>query len=316
MPARSTPTNRQQVEFAMALADSARSALRPTNSIEFAPAPEDAGLHRASPAGGPSGRPNAPYRSEPESIAKAYYVEERGGERRYFDDYQRKALAMRATDTSVSSKREDLNTVRAMLEIAEARGWHSVEIRGSAEFKREAWIEATARGLEGRGFTPSDLDRQEADRRASERKQANEVRAVAREEAREDRAAGKPAAAGRHEREAREKQPGEPAPPTITDNRRAIRDAQKELSEDGRLMLAALSEKIDRQMNRLNAEAKTEIKAFVGAELVKKEHAEGPTVLSAEMRRAATAPAPKQGPAPAPSGRHIEPETPRRTLGR
>lgn len=314
-PPHSTPTNRQQVEFAMVLADSARSALRPNNSIEFAPSPEGEGLHRASPAGDPPGKTSAPpYRSEPESIAKAYYVEERGGERRYFDDYQRKALAMRATDTSISSKREDLNTVRAMLEIAEARGWHSVEIRGSADFKREAWIEANARGLEGRGYTPSDLDRQEADRRAGERRQANEVRSAAREEAREDRAAGKPAA--RHEREAHEKQPGEPAPPTVTDNRRTIRDAQRELSADGRLMLAALSEKIDRQMNRLNTEAKTEIKAFVGAELVKKERAEGPTVLSDEMKRAATAPEPARASAVTPPGRRIEPEAPRRTLGR
>ena len=185
----------------MALADSARSALRPTNSIEAVPPPGGEGLHRASPGAGKA----APYTTEPDSIAKAYYVEDRGGERRYFDDYQRKALAMRATETSISSKREDLSTVRAMLEIAEARGWHSVEIRGSAEFKREALIEATVRGLEGRGYTPSDLDRQEADRRAAERRQANEVRSVAREEAREDRAAGKPAAAAQHEREARER---------------------------------------------------------------------------------------------------------------
>jgi Large polyvalent protein-associated domain 7 len=302
----------------MALADSARNALRPTNSIEAVPPPPDRDLQGARPSGSAPGKAAAPYTTEPEAIAKAYYVEDRGRERRYFDDYQRKALAMRATDTSISSKREDLNTVRAMLEIAEARGWHSLEIRGSAEFKHKAWVEATVRGLEGRGYTPSDLDRQEADRRAGERRQANEVRAVAREEAREDRAAGKPAPAAQHEREAREKQPGEPAQPTIADNRRTIREAQKELSADGRVMLAALSEKIDRQMNRLNTEAKTEIKAFVGTELVKKERAEGPTVLSAEMKRAATTPEPTRAPAPVPTpaGRRIEPEAPRRTLGR
>ena len=317
----------------MALADRARDALRPTNSIEAVLEPSQA--PRATPAGDPSppgtGAPGAPaaeragqdkkaapYLTEPPSIATRYYVEERRGERQYFEDYQRKSLAMRATETSISSKREDLNTVRAMLEIAEARGWHSVEIRGSADFKREAWIEATARGLEGRGFTPSDSDRQEADRRRAERVQANEVRAVAREEAREDRAAGKPAAAATHEKEAKAKQPGEPAPPTLNDNRRTIREAQKELSADGRVMLAALSEKIDRQMTRLTSEAKVEIKAFVGTELVKKERAEGPTVLSAEQRQAATAPVPAraQTPATPAPARRIEPEAPRRSLGR
>ncbi|MGL4961217.1 MAG: LPD7 domain-containing protein [Inquilinus sp.] len=311
----------------MALADRARDALRPTNSIEAIPGPAQArragsppgpaqpGPGAASPAA--PGKKPAPYTTEPPSIANTYYVQEKRGERQYFEDYQRKNLAMRATDTSVSSKRQDLNTVRAMLEIAEARGWHSVEIKGTAEFRREAWIEATARGLEGRGFTPSDADRQEADRRQAERGRANEVRAVARDEAREDRATGRPVAAAAHEREAQARQPGEPPAPALNDNRRILREAQKELSADGRIMLAALSEKIDRQMNRLNTEAKAELKAFVGTELVKKERAEGPTVLSAEQKRAATAPAPERAspaqtpPAPA---RRIEPEAPRRSL--
>ncbi len=305
----------------------ARDALRPTNSIEPIPAPDQ--TRRASAPADPAlpgpgaagpvapGKKPAPYRTEPPSIASTYYVQEKGGERQYFEDYQRKNLTMRATDTSVSSKRQDLNTVRAMLEIAEARGWHSVEIKGTAEFRREAWIEATARGLEGRGFTPSDADRQEADRRQAERRQANEVRAVAREDAREDRAAGRPVAAAAHEKEAQARQPGEPPAPKFNDSRQALREARKELSDDGRLMLAALSEKIDRQMNKLHTEAKAELKAFVGTELVKKERAEGPTVLSAEQKRAATAPAPERpSPAqtpPAPA-RRIEPEAPRRSL--
>ncbi|KND61528.1 hypothetical protein BVER_04486 [Candidatus Burkholderia verschuerenii] len=316
----------------MALTDKARDALRPTNSIEAilepvggSRTPAGAGGHRPTPehhlsavlrglTGNPKLRPTS---LEPETIAKRYYVEEKRDERQYFEDYQRKNLAMRATETLISSKREDLNTVRAMLEIAEARGWHSVEIRGSAEFKREAWIEATAHGLEGRGFTPSDSDRQEADRRRSERAHANEVRAVEKTETREERAAGHTVEAAAHERKAEAKQPGEPEKPTLNDNRRTIRAAQKELSEDGRLLLAALGEKIDRQMNKLNTEAKTEIKAFVGAELMKKERAEGPTVLSPDQKRAATAPEPerKQTPAPAPA-RRLEPTPPRRTLSR
>lgn len=304
----------------MAIGDRARDALRPTNSIERVPEPAQSVSASAPPAAAPAGREgkakDAAYLSEPEAIAKRYFVEERRGERQYFDDYQRRNLAMRATDTSISSKREDLNTIRAMIEIAEARGWHSVEIRGSAEFKREAWIEANAQGLEGRGFTPSDADRQEADRRRQERGHANEVRAVERDKASEDRAAGRPAEAAAHDRHAHERQPGEPPALTITENRRTIREAQRELSDDGRLLLSALSEKIDRQMNRLNTEAKAEIKAFVGTELVKREQAEGPTVLSPEQRKAASAPEPARAPQPAPPTRRVEPEPPRRSLGR
>lgn len=52
-----------------------------------------------------------------------------------FEDYQRNNLAMHLTDTSIISLYEDLEPFRARLEIAEARGWRSVEIRGSAAFK-------------------------------------------------------------------------------------------------------------------------------------------------------------------------------------
>lgn len=321
----------------MGITDRARDVLRPTNSIEnifeqVQPSPSP-GLHGASL--GDSAKPAAPapptadragqqakrppYASEPESISKAFYVEEKGGERRYFDDYKRTNLAMRATETSVMSQREDLNTIRAMFEIAQARGWRSVEIKGSGEFKREAWIEATARGLEGRGFVPSDLDRQEADRRRTERSQANQVRATERTDARAERANGHPAAAAVRERKAEAKEPGEPSAPMMNDNRRTLREAQKELSQDGKVVLSALSEKIDRQMNRHNTQAKAEMKAFVATELMKKERTEGPVVLSAEQKRVATAPQPVQAvpkaAAPEP-GRRLEPDAPRRTIRR
>ena len=342
---------------------------------------------QAAPGHAPEEGKRPAYTTEPASVAKNYYVEEKDGERRYFDDYKRKALAMRATDTSISTKREDLNTIRAMIELAQARGWHSVEIRGTAEFKREAWIEAMARGLDGRGYAPSDLDRQEADRRRAERGPANEVRAqpmaaqatkpqgpraapqdapaaaaVARELANEPRAqtgaaqAPKPQGPRAASRDApataaAERDPvNEPrvqtaaaqatkpqdvrtaskdAPaaaaergqssPSLADNRKAVHDAQRELSADGRLVLAALSEKIDREMNRHNLEAKANMKAFVAGELVKKERAEGPIVLSAGQKRAAAAPEPTQA-APKPDAaavpRRREPEAPRRTLSR
>jgi hypothetical protein len=98
-----------------------------------------------------------------------------------------------------------------------------------------------------------------------------------------------------------------------------VRDTQKELSPDGRLMMAALAEKIDRQMDRHGLEIRAQMKAFVALELVKKESAEGPIVLSAEHRRAAAAPEPTQAapkPDPAAIPRRSEPDAPRRSLGR
>ena len=341
----------------MGIADRLRDAARPTNMIEAVDAPvrsPSEGLHGASP-NAPAARLDAlasgakkpAYASEPESISKAFYIEDRGGERHYYDDYQRKGLAMRATDTSISSKREDLNTVKAMLDVASSRGWATVEVKGSAEFKREAWIEAQARGVDVRGYRASELDQQEVDRRRAERGPAgadrgpvNELRAVGTTPA--SSRAGSPAATaatsapleqaapavtavkGAADRDAKGSpdkaaERAEPGKATLADNRRTLRDASAELSSDGRLVLAAMAEKIDRQMNRHNLESKTEMKAYVATELVKKERAEGPVVLSAEQKRTASAPEPARAeparPAPEPV-RRMEQEPPRRSLSR
>lgn len=398
----------------MAMLDRLKDAARPTNSIETvqppAPLQRPADLHGANPGGSPDAPPAAKklggdakapaYTTEPEVISRAYYVEDRGGgERRYFDDYQRKSLAIRANDNSISSKKEDLTTIRAMLTMAEARGWSEVKVAGTADFKREAWIEAQARGITAQGHKATDVDRQEADRRRAERglgpiaskPEMNEVRSIAGAQATSVAPAPVQAAASAPQRdpEARQQaksapaqQPSQttpvysltarnlgvasgpandqrqqatqqqdapaprlgkpadaPAPQTVagvmapqrevhavqpaaTDHRKALKDATAELSPDGRLVLAALSDKIDRQMNKLNAEAKLETKAFAATELVKKERAEGPVVLSPELRKLATAPEPvqaKQSPAPVQEQtrtRQVELSPPQRTRSR
>ena len=265
----------------MALFDRVREFGAPANSIASTAPPD---LHSANPAR--SGRPASA--TEPESIARSYYVEQQRGERRYYEDYQRKTLAIRADTSAISSRREDLNTVRAMLTLAEARGWSEVKVSGTAAFRREAWIEAEARGLAVVGYKPSDPDRQEAERRRGERGRTAPA------------ASATPAAA--------------PAA-SMDDHRRRGAAAEAELSRDGRLILMALSEKIDRQMHKLHAEAKMELRAFAAVELARKERAEGPVVLSTEQRRAATAPEPVVAPRPAPVPRR-EPEQPRRSLAR
>ena len=310
----------------MARVDKALDALRPTNSIEFVRSPESAlpSVPVAAPAApsqqqAPAAKKPGPHTTESAAISNSYYVEDRGRERHFYDDYQRKALAMRVTDTVVSSKRQDLNTIKAIFEVADTRGWKSVELKGTAEFKREAWIEAQTRGLEARGYRATDLDRQEAERRGRERGQSNEVRAAAIPITPPVNAPVQPA------KEAEKATPAKagPAPskedePSIASYRKSYRSAQTGLSPDGRLVLSALTETIDRQMTKQTNLAKAEIKAFVATELVKKERAEGPVVLSAEQKRAASAPEPaREAKAPERSNaRRIEPDAPRRSLSR
>ena len=326
----------------MAMFDRLREATKPTNSIEAvqpAPAPEpgrqeprlsqpSAAAPAATETPAPAPAQTAPkrvklpaYASEPEAISRAYYVEERGPERRYFDDYKKTALAIRADDTSINSKREDLNTIRAMLTMSEARGWSEVKISGTAEFKREAWIEAAARDITAQGYKAGDLDRQEADRRRTERRPdvarsapsgSNEVRqavpapqpgpdatqpaprqAPATGEATQARPAPEPTVSRPVRLEVvAGQETAAPASdkPTQADHRRAVREAEAVLSDNGKLMLAALSDNIDRKMNKLNADAKAEMKAFAAGELVKKERTDGPIVLTKEQIELAKAP--------------------------
>ena len=64
--------------------------------------------------------------------------------------------------------------------------------------------------------------------------------------------------------------------------------AAAQLSADGRLMYAALAEKIDRQMVTQSTEEKTLLRVQVARELVAKEERDGPVVLSDALRRIVT----------------------------
>lgn len=302
----------------MGLVDRLGDAARPTNSIREA---AGADLTRANPApaaGSPPQGPAAPAaakktadRTAPDPLAGTYYLEDAGGERRYYEDYRRRSLALSAGDSTISSKREDLATIRAMLALAEARGWTAIAIRDSADFRREAWIEAQARGLEAQGYKATALDRQEARRRRAERQPTNGGRPAATPDP------VRPAPLDADTTRALPKAGRDPDAAPADDPRKALRAARKDLSPDGRLVLAALSEKIDRQMNRVTNDAKADLKRFVAAELLKKERAGGPVVLTVDQARAVSAPDPARAKPDTPKPlRRTEPDPPHRSRSR
>ncbi|KWF77590.1 hypothetical protein WL93_26625 [Burkholderia diffusa] len=57
-------------------------------------------------------------------------------------------------ETRSNSEQVAENLVR----IAESRGWDEIKVSGSETFRREAWLEAAARGMHVKGYTPSDED--------------------------------------------------------------------------------------------------------------------------------------------------------------
>ncbi|WP_457831692.1 LPD7 domain-containing protein, partial [Staphylococcus aureus] len=86
-------------------------------------------------------------------------------------DYKGQEVAFRLDRQGgrLVTKGEDIARVRDMLSVAESKGWRAVKLGGSQEFRREAWIEAATRDIEAQGYTPTDLDRQEAEKRRARR---------------------------------------------------------------------------------------------------------------------------------------------------
>jgi putative DNA primase/helicase len=60
---------------------------------------------------------------------------------------------MRLTTSS-----ENTEVISSLVQIAEARGWSEVTVRGTERFRKEAWFAARMAGLEVRGYRPSEFE--------------------------------------------------------------------------------------------------------------------------------------------------------------
>ena len=109
----------------------------------------------------------------PDRIRRKYYVvanklgkDVAGGEARLYADERGEYLAFKVTEDRLVTRLAAAEVIRDMVSVAQHRQWETLEVRGSAEFRREAWLEGGARGLEVQGYQPTELDRQTlADRR-------------------------------------------------------------------------------------------------------------------------------------------------------
>lgn len=103
----------------------------------------------------------------PDRIRRKYYMvaNESGkdapdGEARLYADERGEYLAFKVTEDRLVTRLAAAEVIRDMVSVAQHRGWDALHVRGSAEFRREAWIEASARGIEVQGHRPTNLDRQ------------------------------------------------------------------------------------------------------------------------------------------------------------
>lgn len=50
------------------------------------------------------------------------------------------------------------NVAGSMVDMAKAKGWTEIRVKGKEEFRREAWLHAVSKGLAVRGYSPRDED--------------------------------------------------------------------------------------------------------------------------------------------------------------
>lgn len=81
-------------------------------------------------------------------------------------------------DKGLHTSKSDKDTIKAMLDMAQSKGWESIKLKGSEEFKREAWMEAQMRGIKTKGYEPTEKDKLELQARQEERT-TNQVEMVA-----------------------------------------------------------------------------------------------------------------------------------------
>ena len=87
----------------------------------------------------------------------------------YERDGEDGVIAFEDRNKSLHTSREDSKTIKSMLDVAQAKNWSSINLKGTEAFKREAWLEAKVRGIEVKGFKPEEKDLVELQKRQEER---------------------------------------------------------------------------------------------------------------------------------------------------
>ncbi len=83
----------------------------------------------------------------------------------YEKDGEKSVVAFEDRTKSLNTSREDSKTIKAMIDVAQNKGWSSINLKGTQEFKREAWLQAQVRGIETKGYKPTEHDLVELQKR-------------------------------------------------------------------------------------------------------------------------------------------------------
>lgn len=105
----------------------------------------------------------------------AFYIFEDGKFKDKFSD----ALRFEDHGKKLSTPVEDRKVIADMVLIANAKNWTELELKGTDTFKQLAWLEAQSRGIQTKGYEPTERDLEQLQKLKQERT-PNEILLVTR----------------------------------------------------------------------------------------------------------------------------------------
>ncbi|MDO8336497.1 MAG: LPD7 domain-containing protein [Candidatus Saccharibacteria bacterium] len=117
----------------------------------------------------------------PDSIKRKYVVIDN----KYYESGKDAKLAFIDNTTHIKAPdREPLDHhVRSMVEIAEAREWPSIKVKGTKEFRSSVWLEASLRGIKVEGYTPSPVEKAQLETLLKKQSKAEEENSISKGQA-------------------------------------------------------------------------------------------------------------------------------------
>ena len=105
------------------------------------------------------------------------YVRDDNG--RYKKPSEGKTAFIDKGDAGVSVRRPPSNAdLGAAMKLLQQKGANNIQLNGSDEFKKRAWIEANARGMKTKGYEPTQEDKRAMQNRAEQLRKVSEMNGV------------------------------------------------------------------------------------------------------------------------------------------
>ncbi len=96
---------------------------------------------------------------------------------KYFLRNDPQSAVFRASDSELATKLNSPEVAKLLAATADERGWANIKVKGTAAFRREVFVEATARGIQVSGYKGTEVDYQEAALRSRQFEDRNRITA-------------------------------------------------------------------------------------------------------------------------------------------